>query len=108
MLARETPRAMAIWVGLSPLALRARGGGDLVGVHDDRAAANPALGSGSGQAGEGAFAEHVSFELGEGGHHGEEKLPLIGGTVGAGQAASDDAQPDPSLVQECVIRRKLG
>ncbi len=57
------------------------------------------MGSGGGEAGEGAFAEHVSFQLGEGGHHGEEELPFPGGGVSAGQPAGEDAEPDAALVQ---------
>ncbi len=42
-------------------------GGDFVGVHDDGASADAALRAGGSEAGHGAFTQHVSFQLGEGG-----------------------------------------
>lgn len=81
------------------------GGGEFVGVHDDWAAADAALRAGGSEAGHGAFAEHVSFELGEGSHHGEEELAFPAGGVGAGQSSGEDVQPDAALVQVCSSAR---
>ena len=44
MLARETPRALAIFVVLSPLGAAGPGCGELVGVHDGGSATGAALG----------------------------------------------------------------
>jgi hypothetical protein len=43
--------------------------------------------------------DDVAFQLGEGGHHGEEELAFPGGGVAAGQLASEDAHADAAAVQ---------
>ena len=70
-----------------------------VGGDDGRASTDPALGSGGGEAGEGAFANHVSFEFGERGHHGEEEFAFSGGPVGSGECAGEDLEGDVFVVE---------
>jgi len=55
MLARETPRALAIWVRLSPEAWRARAAASRSGSMTVGASTDPALGFRSGEAGPGAL-----------------------------------------------------
>ena len=75
------------------------GGGELVGVHHDRAAAAAALCPCCEEAGHGALVDDVALQFGEGGHHGEEELAFAGRGVGAGQLAGQDADADAALVQ---------
>ncbi len=62
-------------------------------------AAGTSLGAGGGQPGHGAFVDDVTFELGEGGHHGEEEFALPAGGIGAGQLSGEDAHADAALVR---------
>jgi hypothetical protein len=67
-------------------------------VHHGGAAAVASLRPGGQQAGHGALVDDVPLELGEGGHHGEEKLALAGGRVAAGQLAGEDPHTGHRLV----------
>src|SRR5664279_3138284 len=99
IVARDTPRALAIWVALSPRARRAVAAARLSGSMTGGAAADAALGPGGGEPSHGALVDHVAFELGECGHDGEEELPLSGGGVAAGEGSGEDPHADPALVQ---------
>ena len=53
----------------------------------------------SSNACDGAFANHVTFEFGEGGHHGEEEFPFSGRPVGSGECAGEDLAGDVFVVE---------
>ena len=72
---------------------------ECVGCYDGPASTDPAVGSGGGEAGEGAFANHVTFEFREGGHHGEEEFAFSGGPVGSGECAGEDLEGDAFVVE---------
>ena len=72
---------------------------ECVGCYDGPASTDPAVGSGGGQAGEGAFANHVTSEFGEGGHHGEEEFAFSGRPVGSGECAGEDLEGDVFVVE---------
>ena len=72
---------------------------ECVGCYDGPASTDPAVGSGRGEAGEGAFANHVTFKFSEGSHHGEEEFPFSGGPVGSEECAGEDLEGDVFVVE---------
>jgi hypothetical protein len=59
----------------------------------------PGLGPGGGEAGEGAFANHVPFKFGERGHHGEEEFAFTRGLIRSGECSGEDLEGDVFVVE---------
>ncbi len=85
--------------GTFPVGVSGSGSGEDIGAHDGGSAAGAALGSGCGEAGHGAFADHVTFEFGERCHHDKEEFPFSARAVGSGQGSGENAQANSLLVE---------